>query len=206
MFTTVPTLQDEHVALEPMALKHTGPLYKAGQALSIWKWTSHNYCKSELATETWVERCLSNKEIGVQIPFVVIDKFQNQVVGSSSFLNIAKEHKTIEVGYTFLHPSVQKSYVNKCSKLLLLSYAFETLNYNRVALQTHEQNKQSRAAILSIGAQFEGVNRYARIQQDGSIRNSAIYSIIEPDWQAVKADLQAKVTIKQYKRNKHVHS
>ncbi|MEP1384604.1 MAG: GNAT family protein [Paraglaciecola sp.] len=206
MFTVVPTLQDEYVALEPMTVKHIAPLYKTGQASSIWEWTSHHYCRTEQATKNWVEKCLSNKQLGVQIPFVVIDKCQNQVVGSSSFLNIVKEHKTIEIGYTFLDPSVQKSHVNRSCKLLMLTYAFEVFEMNRVAFQTHQKNQQSRTAILGVGAKFEGILRCARIQQDGSHRNSAIYSIIKSDWPAVKADLHAKLTFARNKRNKNVCS
>ena len=78
--------------------------------------------------------------------------------------------------------------------MLLLTHAFETLQLNRVALQTHEKNQASRTAILAIGATFEGIHRDCRIQQDGSIRSSAIYSIIKPEWPHAKSALLAKLT------------
>lgn len=197
-------LQDEYVYLEPMNLGHSQALFEAGQDLSIWKWTTHNYCETLESIRSWIKTCLKNKGLGVQLPFVIVDKVKGEIVGSSSYLNIVEQHKTIEIGYTFLNPSAQQSYVNQRCKLLLLCYAFETLKYNRVALQTHEKNQQSRTAILGIGAQFEGIHRYARIQQDGSIRDSAVYSIILPDWPAVKSNFINKVTRLSTRENDNV--
>jgi RimJ/RimL family protein N-acetyltransferase len=186
-------LEDEYIALEPMTLAHAVDLYLAGQDLSIWQWTTSNYCASQNTTEAWVNTCLNNALSGTQLPFVIVDKLKNKVVGSTSFLNIAMEHKTIEIGYTFLSPEAQRSHVNRRCKLLLLTHAFETLSVNRVAFQTHEKNNKSRTAILGLGAKFEGIHRYARIQQSGSIRNSAFYSIIKPEWQDVKQHLEDKI-------------
>ncbi|MCF2946758.1 GNAT family N-acetyltransferase [Paraglaciecola aquimarina] len=187
------TLEDGYVALEPMTQGRTKDLYEAGRDLAIWKWTTSNYCSSMAATETWVNTCLRNFANAEQQPFVIVDKRLNKVVGSTSYLNIALQHKVIEVGYTFLNPRAQRTYINRRCKLLLLTHAFETLKLNRVALQTHEKNQQSRRAILGIGAKFEGIHRYARIQHDGSIRNSAFYSIIKSEWPAVKQALKQKV-------------
>lgn len=188
------TLEDEYVALRPMQTDHIEDLYRAGKDLSIWQWTTAKYCETLDATAQWVESCLENARVNNQSPFVIIDKTQNKIVGSTSYLNIFLEHKAIEIGFTFLTPSAQRSFVNRRCKLLLLTHAFETLQLNRVALQTHEKNQGSRTAILAIGATFEGIHRDCRIQQDGSIRSSAIYSIIKPDWPQVKSDLIAKLT------------
>ena len=198
------TLQDKYVQLEPMTLAHIDDLYKAGQELCIWKWTTHNYCASLDATKAWVHACLKSQRLGMQQPFVIIDKTNNKIVGSSSYLNISLQHKAIEIGYTFLNPSAQKSYVNRRCKLLLLTHAFETLMLNRVALQTHEKNTRSRNAILGIGAQFEGIHRDDRIQEDGSLRSSAFYSVIKSEWPQVKSTLQNKLTIPNQKGEAHV--
>jgi RimJ/RimL family protein N-acetyltransferase len=187
------SLQDEYVALEPMSLTHSHDLFAAGQDLTIWTWTTSNYCSSLRATKTWVEICLNNALLGTQYPFVIRDKLKDKIVGSTSFLNISLEHKVIEIGYTFLNPTAQGCHVNKRCKFLLLTYAFETLGVNRVAFQTNEKNIKSRTAIMSLGATFEGIHRYARIQQDGSIRNSAFYSIVKPEWPGTKVDLRNKL-------------
>lgn len=188
------TLEDEFVALKPMQTSHVKDLYIAGNDLSIWQWTTSNYCQTLDITKQWVTSCLENSRLNLQRPFVIVDKIQNKIVGSTSYLNISLEHKAIEIGFTFLNPNAQKTHINRRCKFLLLSHAFETLKLNRVALQTHEKNQRSRAAILAIGASFEGIHRNCRIQQDGSIRSSAFYSIIKPEWPHAKSELLAKLT------------
>ncbi|MGJ8681765.1 GNAT family N-acetyltransferase [Paraglaciecola sp.] len=186
-------LEDDYVVLEPMSQRHCADLFSAGADPAIWQWTTSNYCSSIQSTEAWVKTCLANQQAAIQLPFVVLDKKTQQVVGSTSYLNIFLEHKAIEIGYTFLNPLVQRSYVNRRCKLLLLNHAFEVLKLNRVAFQTHEKNQQSRNAILGLGATFEGIHRYARIQHDGSLRNSAFYSVIKPEWPKVKQALKSKI-------------
>jgi len=187
-------LQDQYVALKPMHVSHIPGLYAAGKDPSIWQWTTANYCQTLDITKQWVESCLENARLNMQQPFIIVDKVKNKIVGSTSYLNISMEHKAIEIGFTFLTPSAQRSYVNRRCKLLLLTHAFETLQLNRVAFQTHEKNQRSRAAISAIGATFEGIHRDCRIQQDGSIRSSAFYSLIKPEWPQAKLTLQAKLT------------
>ena len=187
-------LEDQFVALKPMQTSHIEALYNAGKHPSIWKWTTAKYCITPEATQQWVNTCLDNAKLNTQHPFVIVDKTQNKIVGSTSYLNIFLEHKAIEIGFTFLTPSAQKSYVNRRCKLLLLTHAFETLNLNRVALQTHEKNQGSRNAISGIGATFEGIQRDCRIQQDGSVRSSAFYSIIKSEWPITKKNLLSRLT------------
>lgn len=186
-------LEDAYVKLLPMEHDHIKGLFKAGQHPKIWTWTTSPYCITQQNTTEWVETCLQNAEKGIQVPFVIIDKASNTIVGSTSYLNIMMEHKSIEIGYTFLTPKAQRSYINRRNKLLLLTHAFETLEMNRVALQTHDMNENSRNAIMGIGAKFEGVQRNCRIQHDNSIRSSAFFSIIKPEWSEAKASLKNKI-------------
>jgi RimJ/RimL family protein N-acetyltransferase len=187
-------LEDQYVALKPMQVSHIKGLYNAGKDLSIWQWTTANYCETLDITQQWVESCLEKARLNLQQPFVIVDKTQDKIVGSTSYLNISLAHKVIEIGFTFLSPNAQRSFVNRRCKMLMLGHAFDTLNLNRVALQTHEKNQRSRAAILAIGATFEGIHRDCRIQQNGSIRSSAFYSIIKPEWPQAKSNLLAKLT------------
>jgi len=186
-------LEDDKIKLMPMTLGHCHALTEAGDDLTIWQWTTFNYCKDLKTTTAWVNSCLASQKVNQQLPFVIIDKQSNKIVGSTSFLNISPDHLAIEVGYTFLNPKFQRSFVNRHCKLLLLNYAFEQLNANRVALQTHEKNDKSRKAILGIGAKFEGVQRNCRIQEDGTIRSSAFFSIIKSEWPTVKLNLTKKI-------------
>ena len=186
-------LENSCIKIVPMKIQHIEELFQAGNDPDIWQWTTFPYCLTKKNTTDWVNACLNNIELGIQQPFVIINKTTNKVVGSTSYLNIFLEHKSIEIGFTFLTPSAQRTHINKQCKLLLLTHAFETLGMNRVALQTHELNEKSRNAILGIGATFEGTQRNCRIQHDGTIRSSAFFSIIKPEWPLVKADLIQKI-------------
>lgn len=189
------TLEDDYVKLLPMTSSHCNELYKAGQDKTIWLWTTINYCKSLTLTNDWIESCLLNQLQGTQLPFVIFDKQSHSIVGSTSYLNIDLQNKSIEVGYTFLCPSAQQTHINRCCKSLLLAHAFDTLDVNRVQFQTHEKNEKSRRAIQGIGAKFEGIIRNCRIQHDGTIRSSAIYSIIKPEWPSVQSNLKGKIHV-----------
>ena len=186
-------LEDDYVALKAMELSHAEGLYQACQVPAIWSWYTYNYCESLDTTKAWVETCIENTRKGSQQAFVIVDKMNDKIVGSTSYLNIDLANRAIEIGYTFIAPEAQRSHINRRCKLLLLSHAFETLLVNRVALQTHEHNSQSRKAILGIGAQFEGILRMCRVYQDGSVRSSAYYSVIEPQWPDTKSRLVDKI-------------
>jgi RimJ/RimL family protein N-acetyltransferase len=188
-------LEDEFVALEPIESRHIDGLFSAGQDPSTWQWTTESYCGTLAQSKKWVGCCLERAGMGTQQAFVIIDKVNDKIVGSSSYLNIALEHKSIEIGFTFLSPSAQRTHINRRCKFLLLNHAFESLQVNRVTFQTHEKNQKSRQAIAGIGARFEGIMRDCRIQHDGSIRSSAVYSIIRPEWPQAKANLLDKLEL-----------
>ncbi|MGS2721256.1 GNAT family N-acetyltransferase [Paraglaciecola aestuariivivens] len=186
-------LDDQVVTLMPMQRQHIDPLYEAGKFAEIWQWTTEPYCLTRASTKAWVEFCLAEKQKQQQYPFVIFDKKQNTIVGSSSYLNISENHKCIEIGYSFLTPNAQGSQINKRCKWLLLNYAFTTLNFNRVAFQTHEHNHTSRRAILALGASFEGILRQHRILPNGQTRSSAVYSVIQSEWPQVSQLIQTKL-------------
>jgi RimJ/RimL family protein N-acetyltransferase len=186
-------LEDEYVALVPIENAHIDGLFEAGQDPSVWQWTTASYCGTLDQAGDWVKSCLEKVRLGAQQTFVIVDKVADKIVGSSSYLNVALEHKSIEIGYTFLSPLAQKTHINRRCKLLLLQHAFETLNLNRVAFQTHEKNQRSRQAISGIGAGFEGIMRNNRIQHDGSMRSSAIYSILRTEWPQTRINLLNKL-------------
>ena len=187
-------LEDQYVKIIPMEINHIDGLFQAGNDPEIWQWTTSPYCLTTQNTSLWVSSCLQSYEIGTQQPFVIIDKKTDNIVGSTSYLSILLARKSIEIGFTFLSSIAQRTHINRRCKLLLLTHAFETLGMNRVALQTHELNKKSQIAILGIGAKFEGIQRNCRIQHDGSIRSSACFSIIKPEWLKAKINLQNKIT------------
>lgn len=186
-------IEDEFVTLELMQAEHVAGLYAAGQYDEIWQWTTAPYCLTAESTLDWVNLCMDQYTIRAQIPYVIIDKRKQCIIGSTSYLNISIPNKCLEIGFTFLSPSAQKTSINRRCKLMLLSYAFETLQCNRVALQTHEKNSKSRNAIEGIGAKYEGTMRNCRIQHNGDIRSSVVYSIIALEWPTVKTMLSENI-------------
>jgi RimJ/RimL family protein N-acetyltransferase len=99
----------------------------------------------------------------------------------------------VEIGWTWLAADVQRSGINTEAKLLMLTHAFEGWRVHRVSLMTDARNTRSREAILRLGARFDGVLRGARVASDGGIRDTAAYSILEPEWPEVKAGLLARL-------------
>jgi RimJ/RimL family protein N-acetyltransferase len=109
------------------------------------------------------------------------------------FHNIFPEYRKLEIGWTWYHPDYWRTGYNRECKLLLLSYCFEVLNTIRVQFVTDENNLRSYNAILGIGATFEGVLRNERIRANGAYRNTAVFSIINSEWQMVKTKLEAAI-------------
>lgn len=117
----------------------------------------------------------------------------NNIVGTTRFYEMRTSDRAVAIGYTWLARSAQRSAINTEAKLLLLTHAFETWNCVRVELITDVLNEQSRAAILRLGAKQEGILRKHLILPSGRIRDSAVFSIIDDEWPAVKARLEARV-------------
>jgi RimJ/RimL family protein N-acetyltransferase len=126
---------------------------------------------------------------GRELAFATVDAASGRIAGSTRFMAIEPIHRRLEIGATFLAASHQRTHVNTEAKLLMLAHAFDVWNVNRVELLTDKLNERSRAAIVRIGAQPEGILRAHKVMPDGRIRDSAIYSITRPDWPGVQAAL-----------------
>jgi RimJ/RimL family protein N-acetyltransferase len=136
----------------------------------------------------WMRNALEAARTGTRLPFTVILAADGRAVGSSSYMDIVAEEDRIEIGHTWYGGPWQGTAVNPASKLLLLGHAFEELGAQRVALRCDARNEQSRRAILALGAQFEGVlRRYGwRIEDPAKLRDTALYSIVDDEWPAVR--------------------
>ena len=150
-----------------------------------------NRCKNIDTTKQWLNTALEEMDQGKEIGFATIDKATNTLVGSTRMIRLDTTHKRLEIGYTFITPAFQRSYVNSHAKFLMLQHAFEHLGMVRVEICTHENNLQSRTAIARIGGQFEGILRKHRRNPDDSYRNTAMFSITNDDWPQVKQALLA---------------
>ncbi|AXI27862.1 GNAT family N-acetyltransferase [Priestia megaterium] len=156
---------------------------------SLWKYMIRKMDSLEDMRKIVIE-ALGNLDMGTELPFVVIDKTSNKIVGSTRLYNISFDFNTVELGSTFYDKSVQRTNVNTECKYLLLQYAFEKLNMIRVQIKTDVRNVIAQRAIERIGGVREGVLRNERRLYDGYIRDSVLYSITNEEWISVKVNLE----------------
>jgi RimJ/RimL family protein N-acetyltransferase len=185
-------LAGDHVRLEPMQIGHVEALAAAGIAEGVWRWTVNDMTTTDEMKE-YVETALNERRRDSSLPFVTRDKASDKIVGSTRFGNIDVKNRKAEIGWTWIHPDWQRTYVNTEAKLLMLTHAFEMWNCIRVELKTDALNEKSRKAILRIGAKFEGIFRQHMITDSGRLRDTAYFSIIDSEWPAVRAGLQSKL-------------
>ena len=186
------TLEGNHVRLEPLSLEHLDALCAAGLDPEIWKFTTVNI-RNRDEMRAYIEEALQLSAAGTVIAFATCDKGSNTIVGSTRFADIQKQHRTMEIGWTWIARSHQRTAVNTEAKYLMLRHAFEKMDARRVMLKTDETNLKSRAAIARIGAKQEGILRNHMLVWGGRNRNSVIFSIIAEEWPEVKRNLEAKL-------------
>jgi N-acetyltransferase len=190
------TLEGRHVRLEPMSRERVGAIAESLSAAAMdgamWESKVTTIPRPE-ETRDYVLQALKEFDAGVSMPLVTIDRASGRAVGTTRYMNIEAPHRRLEIGTTWIGKSFQRTAINTEAKYLMLRHAFEALGCIAVDLRTHEKNVQSRGAIERLGAKLDGILRNHRIMPDGSLRNTATYSIIAAEWPAVKARLEARL-------------
>lgn len=187
-------LSGDTVQLVPLESCHAADLFRNYEGVEdkfIWTWP-------RAKTLDEFQKFISNLAADdTNSTFAVVLRSNQEAIGSTSFMEIRPEHKGLEIGSTWYAASHQGTNVNPECKLLLLEYAFEKWNAERVQLKTDARNLHSRAAILKLGAQFEGILRKHILLKDGFVRDTAMYSITKEDWQSVRINLEQRLTRQQ---------
>jgi N-acetyltransferase len=183
------TLRGSAVVLQPMGLEHVDALTEVGVDPELWRWIPSPVASRD-QMEAYVAKALDEQERGVSLPFVIVTNPQGRVVGSTRYGNIDLANRRVEIGWTWVTASHQRTAVNTEAKLLLLTHAFETLRVNRVELKTDALNGKSRAAISRLGAVQEGIFRKHIVTASGRVRDTVYYSVIDSEWPTVKERLQ----------------
>jgi N-acetyltransferase len=186
------TLTGRHVRLEPLALAHFDALCEVGLDPDLWRWTA-DVLRTRDEMRAYIEEALAQQAHGVSLPFATVHVADNRVVGTTRFCAIVPEHRRVEIGWTFVAPAWQRTAVNTEAKLLMMRHAFETWGCRRVELKTNFHNARSRAAIARLGAIEEGTLRSHMVQPDGSRRDTVYFSIVDTEWPAVRARLEARL-------------
>ena len=183
--------EGRYVRLEPITAEHRDGLKAALNCDPVaWEIMSTNGCGDGF--EEWWAFALSGKRKGERITYAIRQLSDNCIVGTSSFLHIRIPHRGLEIGSTFLHPDVRNGPVNPESKRLLLGHAFEA-GALRVEFMIDERNLRSEAAVEKLGAIKEGTLRNHMITWTGHVRDTAVFSITDYDWPAVRERLDSRL-------------
>jgi N-acetyltransferase len=185
-------LEGPRVRLEPVSRGHLPALRANCGDHALWELVfGTNPFLTGADTEAWFTEATGG---GDRFTFAIVDKASGDVIGSTRFADIQPQHRKLEIGWTFLAKRFWRTYVNTECKYLLLEYAFERWNAQRVQFKAEAINTRSRDAIERIGATYEGTLRSFRIKPEtGEIRNTSFYSIIAPEWPAVKERLAIRL-------------
>ena len=140
-----------------------------------------------------IERRLGLHAAGSMLPFTVLDG-AGTPVGMTTYMNIDRVHRRVEIGSTWYAQRVQRTPLNTECKRLLLAHAFESLDCIAVEFRTHRFNQQSRRAIERLGAQLDGILRAHQRTADGSLRDTAVYSITAAEWPTVRQHLDYQLS------------
>jgi RimJ/RimL family protein N-acetyltransferase len=181
-------LEGRIVRLEPLRRDHLDGLAEVAFDPTLWQFTLARPVDRG-GLEAWLETALANAQAGTEMPFATVDQASGRPIGSTRYLAIVPEHRRFEIGWTWLATTAQRTGANREAKLLQLTHGFEQLAANRIEFKTDSLNERSRAALLGIGAQFEGVFRNHMVMPDGRLRHSAYYSVTREDWPSVRARL-----------------
>jgi RimJ/RimL family protein N-acetyltransferase len=184
------TLENESLILRPLEITDIENLIHFSiNEPELWRY-SLLPASNENELKNYLKVALEKRKNKVDYPFIVFDKKTNSYAGSTRFYDIQLSNKTLQLGYTWYGKNFQGTGLNKNCKYLLLEFAFEKMNMERVEFRADNANKKSIAAMQSIGCQIEGVLRSNGIKPNGERRDSIILSILKQEWDnSVKENL-----------------
>ena len=189
------TLEGAVVRLEPIRPEHVELFWQAAKndLDNIFEWIPYRM-KTREDFERVVEKAFAEQERGESVVLATVERSSGRVIGSTRFMNMDRINRRVEIGSTWIAPAWHRTAVNTEAKYLMLRHAFEVWQCIRVELKTDALNERSRNAILRIGAKEEGTLRKHVITWTGRIRDSVYFSILDTEWAAVQARLEAKLS------------
>jgi RimJ/RimL family protein N-acetyltransferase len=192
MAVTPVVLEGTAVRLEPLTMAHHAALTAVGLDEELWR-LSPAQVRTAADMAAYIGVALAEQAAGRALPFAIVERAGGTVVGSTRYGAIDRNHRRLEIGWTWLGRAWQRTAINTEAKFLLLSHAFESLGCLRVELKTDVLNVRSRAAIARLGAREEGIFRKHMVTAGGRVRDTAYYAIVDDDWPAIKARLLARL-------------
>ena len=184
-FSAPIVLENSRVRLRPLELTDFEALKAVAFDEELWRYTL-TCADDALSLADYLRQALEGREQAQRYPFAIIDRETGRLAGSTSYYNTSAADQRLSIGYTWVGTDFQRSGLNRACKHLLLSHAFGALGCERVELETDARNQKSRTAMARMGATEEGTLRSHRPTQGGIRRDTVIFSIIRPEWPALR--------------------
>jgi RimJ/RimL family protein N-acetyltransferase len=197
-------LEGRHARLEPLSERHV-PELAAAAAGDRAGYAFTRVPDGVPGARRYVRDALAEHAAGRTLPWAVRRLADGRIVGSTRYLDMEvfgsgdgkpaddRPPTVLEIGSTWYAASAQRTAVNTDVKLTLLTHAFDTWDVLRVTLKTDARNQTSRTAILRLGARFEGIRRAHTLAVDGTVRDTAYYSIVRAEWSEVRDALSRRI-------------
>ena len=182
----------EIVRLEPLVASHSRELAAVGLEADLWRLQPRRI-ETAADMEGYVALALQEQQVGESLPFVVVQQTRGQVIGSTRYMDIAPQHRRLEIGASWITSADQRTGANLEAKLLLLTHAFESLQMQKVVLKTETLNTQSQTAILGLGAVEEGTFRRQFLADDGRPRTMVYFSILDDEWPEARRRIRERL-------------
>lgn len=193
MLTPAPiTLEGQGVRLEPLTPLHAESLIAATSDGKLWELWFTSVPEPRQVSE-YIQAALEGQRAGTMLPWAVRELSTGIVVGTSRYHDIVTSVDRVEIGYTWYARAWQHTHLNTACKLLLLEHAFDALGCQVVGLRTDSFNFASQKAIAALGAKKDGVLRHHQLRRDGTVRDSAMFSILAAEWPDVRRNLGTRL-------------
>lgn len=189
LWTDEVTLDGRRLRLEPLVPRHLEDLARNLLTPDTWFGAHSNICTREALHQMFLVRSVEARSHRTGTGFAMVLRETGEAVGISHYMQLNRPHRSLEIGGTWIGKKWQRSFVNSEAKLLMLGYAFETIGCQRVEFRVDALNFRSQAAVLRIGAKYEGELRQTRLLHDGRKRDYKVYSVIDHEWPNLKKNL-----------------
>lgn len=187
-------LENDRVLLSLLTLTNYTELTAIAKEKDLIYYSPSNISTPEKLKD-YVQTAINGFENKTILPFIIYDKVKKAYAGSTRFGLIDYKHKVLHIGWTWLGHDFQGTGLNKNIKFLMLQYAFEVLEFEKVAFRIDERNIKSRKAVENIGGVFEGILRKNTLMQDGFRRSTCCYSILKNEWSSIKTSIFKNFTL-----------
>ena len=184
-FSSPIVLENRRVRLRPLELTDFEALKALAMDADLWQYTLTR-ADDAVSLAAYLRQAVEGREHGLRYPFAIVDRATGLLAGSTSYYSVNEAEQRLSIGYTWIGSAFQRSGLNRACKHLLFSHAFGQLDCERVELETDLRNQKSRTAMARMGATEEGILRSHRLAQGGFRRDTVIFSVIRPEWPALR--------------------